>query len=93
MIPVISIIVIALIGGSIGYFGGQIHHDHYNLSHLLNGLIGLVGALLAALLAGWLLDASVVETAYFDLRVWLAAAVGAFMLVRLAGFLRGRQYE
>ncbi|MAT96994.1 MAG: hypothetical protein CL608_07620 [Anaerolineaceae bacterium] len=89
----LGFIVIAVIGSSIGYFGGRIYHDRYGLSHFMNGLIGLVGSLLAAFLTVWSLGNGFEQNAYLDWRVWLAAAVGAFVLVWLAGFLRGRQYE
>jgi hypothetical protein len=35
----------------------------------------------------------IVIAVIFDWCVWLAAAVGAFVLIWLAGFLCGRQYE
>lgn len=89
----LGFIVIAVIGSAIGYFGGRIHHDRYGLSHVLNGLIGLVGSLLAAFLTVWALGNGFEPNAYLDWRVWLAAAVGALVLVWLAGFLRGKQYE
>lgn len=85
--------IIILIGSSIGYFWGRTHHNRYGLSHLLNGLIGLVGALLATFFTVWLIDNSNVPNPYAGGRVWLAASVGAFLLVWLAGFLRSRQYE
>jgi uncharacterized membrane protein YeaQ/YmgE (transglycosylase-associated protein family) len=89
----IGFLVIALLGVGIGYFWGRIYHNRYGLGYLLNALIGLAGALSAAFFVVWLVGNGFESTAYLDWRVWLAAAGGAFLLVGLAQFLRGRQYE
>lgn len=89
----ITFLVIALIGVAIGYFWGRIYHNLYGLGHLLNALIGLAGALLGAFAAMWLTGSAFAMTTPFNWGSWLGAAAGAFLLVSLAGFARGRQYE
>ena len=85
----INFLVIAVIGLGVGYFVGRLYHNRYGLGQWLNALIGLAGALLGAFVGLWLTT----STAEFAWDVWLGAAVGAFLLVWLADFVRGRQYE
>lgn len=90
----INFLAIVVIGAAIGYFGGHIYHNRYGLGQLLNALIGLVGGLLGAFAAIWLTRSPITAlTMSFDWRLWLAAALGAFLLVAIAQFLRGKQYE
>lgn len=89
----VGFLIVVILGSAIGYFGGKIYHDRYGLSQILNGLIGLVGACFAAFLAVWTLGDGAAQDAYLDWRVWLAAALGALILIWLAGFLRGTQYD
>ena len=89
----IGFLVVAIIGALVGYFGGKIYHNRYGLSQLLNSLLGLIGAALAAFFAVWFIGAGPAPDAYLDWRVWLASAAGAFLLVWIAGFLRGTQYD
>ncbi len=89
----ITFLAIVVIGLAIGYFGGHTYHNRYGLGYLLNALIGLVGALLGAFAAMWLTGSPLIPTNPLAWRIWLAAAVGAFLLVAVAQFLRGRQYE
>ncbi|MBK8905187.1 MAG: hypothetical protein IPM53_28655 [Anaerolineaceae bacterium] len=89
----INFLVIAVLGAAIGYFWGRIYHNRYGLGHLLNALIGLVGALLGSFAAMWLTGSTITPAAPLAWGVWLAAGAGAFLLVAVAQFLRGRQYE
>lgn len=89
----INFLAVLVIGAAIGYFWGHLYHNRYGLGHLLNALIGLAGALLGAFVAIWLTRSPLALTTPFDWRLWLAAAVGALLLVAVAQFLRGRQYE
>lgn len=89
----VGFLIVVIIGSSIGYFGGKIYHNRYGLSQLMNGLIGLIGACLAAFLAVWSIGDGAAPDAYLDWRVWLAAAFGSLGFIWLAGFLRGTQYD
>ena len=83
-----TIILIIIVGGLLGWIASKIMGTDAQQGLLLNIVVGIVGALLAGFLLSPLFDVTPITSGNFSIGALLISLVGAIILLAIVNFIR-----
>lgn len=84
----ISIIVILIVGGILGWLASIVMGTNGQQGILLNVVVGIVGAFIAGFLVTPLIGGTPITSGTFDIRSLIASFIGAVVLLGIINLLR-----